>query len=125
MILIADLPGERLDAFVARSVENMSRSGAQKLLEEGCILRNGKGSRDGIEIPEERPARYVEEKIEEEFIAPIITATPFYEAPELEDAPVREKMGAESSEGGKSRRRHRGGRRRNKSGGEGSAPKAE
>ena len=42
MILIADIPGERLDAFVARSVENMSRSGAQKLLEEGCILRNGK-----------------------------------------------------------------------------------
>ena len=42
MTLIADIPGERLDAFVARSVENMSRSGAQKLLEEGCILRNGK-----------------------------------------------------------------------------------
>ena len=42
MILIADSSGERLDAFVARSVENMSRSGVQKLLEEGCILRNGK-----------------------------------------------------------------------------------
>lgn len=42
MILTADTAGERLDAFVARSVENMSRSGAQKLLEEGCILRNGK-----------------------------------------------------------------------------------
>ena len=42
MILIADTDGERLDAFVARSIENMSRSGAQKLLEEGCILRNGK-----------------------------------------------------------------------------------
>ena len=50
---------------------------------EVCILRNGKGSREGIEIPE-RPARYVEEKAEEEFIAPIITATPFYMAPELE-----------------------------------------
>ncbi len=42
MILTADTAGERLDAFVARSVENMSRSGAQKLLEDGCILRNGK-----------------------------------------------------------------------------------
>ena len=42
MILIADISGERLDAFVARSAPNMSRSGAQKLLEEGCILRNGK-----------------------------------------------------------------------------------
>jgi len=42
MILIADTAGERLDAFLARCVENMSRSGAQKLLEEGCVLRNGK-----------------------------------------------------------------------------------
>ena len=42
MILYADIPGERLDAFLARSVENMSRSGAQKLLEEGCVLRCGK-----------------------------------------------------------------------------------
>ena len=42
MILYADIAGERLDAFLARSLENMSRSGAQKLLEEGCVLRNGK-----------------------------------------------------------------------------------
>ena len=42
MILYADLPGERLDAFLARSVENLSRSGAQKLLEEGCVLLRGK-----------------------------------------------------------------------------------
>ena len=42
MILYADTAGERLDAFVARSVENLTRSGAQKLLEDGCILRNGK-----------------------------------------------------------------------------------
>jgi len=42
MILYADIPGERLDAFLARSVENLSRSGAQKLLDEGCVLRCGK-----------------------------------------------------------------------------------
>ena len=42
MILIADLDGERLDAFLARSVENLSRSGAQKLIEEGCVLLSGK-----------------------------------------------------------------------------------
>ena len=42
MILTADVSGERLDAFLARSIENMSRSGAQKLLEEGCVLRCGK-----------------------------------------------------------------------------------
>lgn len=42
MTLTADLAGERLDAFLARNVENLSRSGAQKLLEDGCVLRNGK-----------------------------------------------------------------------------------
>ncbi len=76
---------------------------------EVCVLRNGKGSREGIAIPE-RPARYVEEKPEEEFLTPVITATPFYTAPELEDAPIREKMGQDGD--GKPRRRHRGGRRR-------------
>lgn len=42
MILYADVPGERLDAFVARTAENISRSGAQKLIDDGCVLRNGK-----------------------------------------------------------------------------------
>ena len=31
---------------------------------EICVLRNGKGSREGIEIPTERPERYVEEPAE-------------------------------------------------------------
>lgn len=42
MILYADTAGERLDAFVGRAVESLSRSGAQKLLEEGCVLLNGR-----------------------------------------------------------------------------------
>ena len=42
MILFADLPGDRLDAFLARSVQDLTRSAAQKLLEEGCVKRNGK-----------------------------------------------------------------------------------
>ena len=42
MILYADQAGERLDAFLARSVENLSRSGAQHLIQEGCVLRMGK-----------------------------------------------------------------------------------
>ena len=42
MILYADTAGERLDAFLARTVEGLSRSGAQKLLEDGCVLRCGK-----------------------------------------------------------------------------------
>ena len=42
MILYADIPGERLDAFLARCGENLSRSAAQKLIEEGQVTRNGK-----------------------------------------------------------------------------------
>ena len=42
MILIADTPGERLDAFLARCAEGLSRSAAQKLIEEGQVKRNGK-----------------------------------------------------------------------------------
>ncbi len=45
MTLYADIPGERLDAFLARSVEELTRSAAQKLLEEGCVLRNGKAAK--------------------------------------------------------------------------------
>ena len=69
------------------------------------ILRNGKGSREGIAIPE-RPARYVEEREEEEFNAPIFN-TPFYVNTNLEEAPVREKMSQETGTDGKPRRRHR------------------
>ena len=42
MILTADLSGERLDAFLARCAEGLSRSAAQKLIEEGRVKRNGK-----------------------------------------------------------------------------------
>ena len=87
---------------------------------EVCVLRNGKGSRDGIAIPE-RPARYVEEKEEEEFAAPVLT-TPFYMDAKLEDAPVREKIGTE--DGGRSRRRSRS-RRRGKPAGEGQPARPE
>ena len=42
MTLFADLAGERLDAFLARSVEGLSRSAAQKLIEDGLVTRCGK-----------------------------------------------------------------------------------
>ena len=42
MILTADISGERLDAFLARCAEGLSRSAAQKLIEEGQVTRNGK-----------------------------------------------------------------------------------
>ncbi|MBQ6839888.1 MAG: RNA pseudouridine synthase, partial [Oscillospiraceae bacterium] len=73
MILFADTAGERLDAFLARCVENLSRSGAQKLLEEGCVLRNGKpgkkndklnmGDEISVEIPEPKPVDIVPKEI--------------------------------------------------------------
>jgi len=65
MTLIADIPGERLDAFLARNAEGLSRSAAQKLIEDGQVLRNGKKGKkndklnmgDTIEytIPEAKP----------------------------------------------------------------------
>ena len=42
MILTADLSGERLDAFLARSELGLSRSAAQKLMEEGCVRLAGR-----------------------------------------------------------------------------------
>ena len=42
MILFADVAGERLDAFLARNVEGLTRSAAQRLLEEGCVTLNGR-----------------------------------------------------------------------------------
>ena len=65
MTLYADIPGERLDAFLARCADNLSRSAAQKLIEDGRVLRNGKKGKkndklnpgDTIEytIPEAKP----------------------------------------------------------------------
>jgi len=36
--LCADRMGERVDQFLSRSVEGLSRAAAQRLLEEGCVL---------------------------------------------------------------------------------------
>ena len=65
MVLKADLPGERLDAFLARTGESLSRSAAQKLIEEGQVLLNRKPGKkndrlnpgDTVEytIPEAKP----------------------------------------------------------------------
>ncbi|MBP3305497.1 MAG: RluA family pseudouridine synthase [Oscillospiraceae bacterium] len=42
MTLYADMPGERLDAFLARRGEGLTRSAAQRLIEEGQVSRNGR-----------------------------------------------------------------------------------
>ena len=52
MTLYPDCNGERLDAYLARAVENLTRSGAQKLLEEGCVLRNGKPAKKNEKLVE-------------------------------------------------------------------------
>ena len=74
---------------------------------EVCVLRNGKGSRDGIEVPEERPARRVVTPEEAEEFPAVVSdfrfTTPEPAAPGLD----------EKKEGGRpsrSRRRRGGGR---------------
>ena len=69
MILYADIPGERLDAFLARCADNLSRSAAQKLIEDGLVTRNGKkgkkndklnpGDAIAYDIPEAKPVDIV------------------------------------------------------------------
>ena len=65
MILNADISGERLDAFLARCGANLTRSAAQKLIDEGQVLLNGKpgkknnrlepGDRIEYTVPEAKP----------------------------------------------------------------------
>lgn len=82
---------------------------------EVCVLRNGKGSRDGVEIPQDRPERFVEEEKQDEAeMTPVIT-TPFYMDSQnrqleekAEEAPRREKIGGPESRDKQPRRRHRG-----------------
>ena len=78
MLLTADLEGERLDAFLARQVEGISRSAAQRLLEEGAILRNGRpgkkndklavGDEISVTIPEAKPVDIVPKEIPLEIV---------------------------------------------------------
>ena len=78
---------------------------------EVCVLRNGKGSREGIVVPDKRPERYIEPIAEEEL--PSITLVSDFDPD------------AAAAEDGK-RRRSRGGRgrRRGESAGERPAEKA-
>ena len=78
MILFADNAGERLDAFLARAVEGLTRSAAQRLLDEGCVLVNGKpgkkncklntGDEVSVEIPEPKPVDIVPKEIPLEIV---------------------------------------------------------
>ena len=78
MILIAEISGERLDAFVARTAEGLTRSAAQRLIEDGCVKRNGKtakkndklniGDEISVEIPEAKPVDIVPREIPLEIV---------------------------------------------------------
>ena len=61
---------------------------------EVCVLRNGKGSRDGIQVPQERPERYVEERPEEEVPMPLVIADFDPDAPAREERPPRRPQAA-------------------------------
>ena len=74
---------------------------------EVCVLRNGKGSREGIVVPDKRPERYIEPVLEEEL--PAITLVSDFDPD------------AAAAEDGK-RRRSRGGRGRRRSEGTGERP---
>lgn len=65
---------------------------------EVCVLRNGKGSRDGITVPDKRPERYVEPLAEEEL--PTITL--------LSDFDPDAAAESEKKRGRRSRSRRRG-----------------
>ena len=81
---------------------------------EICVLRNGKGSREGIAVPKERPARYVEEKQEEDPPVPSF----FSDFTPLQDLP---NTPSDSDEEEKRSSRRRRGRRGGKSKGESAA----
>ena len=73
MIFHADISGERLDAFVARVAEGLTRSAAQKLIEQGDVTRNGKpakkndklnvGDEISVTIPEPKEVDIVAKEI--------------------------------------------------------------
>lgn len=89
-VMTPDGPGNVSDINVLKETVNVrldDRSEAPKCYHncEVCVLRNGKGSRDGIEIPDERPERYVEQDEEDEFMLPPIVAA-FEEEQPVESA---------------------------------------
>ena len=71
--LTADRAGERLDAFLARSLPDLTRSAAQRLLEEGAVTLGGKPAKknaktapgDVVEValPDPRPVEVVPQDI--------------------------------------------------------------
>ena len=108
-VLTPDGPGNVTSIDLLRETMKVSLDGAQGAPKcyhncEVCVLRNGKGSRDGIEIPKERPARFVKEE-------EIPSAEDFLRAKLVEEysnSPAAE--AEENEEKGENRRRRNRGR---------------
>ena len=118
-VLTPDGPGNVSDINVLKETVNVrldERPDAPRCYHncEVCVLRNGKGSRDGIAVPKERPERYVEPVAAEEMLIPNLFA----------DYGMPSEPAEQAQEERPARRRSRGGRRRGK-GGENAAPAAE
>ena len=118
-VLTPDGPGNVSDINVLKETINVrldERPDAPRCYHncEVCVLRNGKGSRDGIAVPKERPERYVEPVAAEEMLIPNLFA----------DYGMPSEPAEQAQEERPARRRSRGGRRRGK-GSENAAPAAE
>ena len=120
-VVTPDGPGNVSDVNVLKETVNVKlddRNESPRCYHncEVCVLRNGKGSRDGIEIPSELPERYVEPRDEEELPIPSIIS---------DFSGVQPQPSADAEEGGERHRRrsrgHRGGRGKS---GESAQPKA-
>lgn len=78
LVLAADRSGERLDAYLARAVPDLSRSHAQKLIEAGRVLVNGRpakaalrlapGDEVRVHLPEPQPVTPAPEPIRLEVV---------------------------------------------------------
>lgn len=102
-VLTPDGPGNVSDVNLLKETVNVrldDRNDGSRCYHncEVCVLRNGKGSRDGIVIPDRRPERYVEPEKEDD-MPPISFISDFTPPSEYGD-----------EGGGEKRRRNRSGR---------------
>ncbi len=120
-VMTPDGPGNVTSLDLLRETMKVALDGTQGAPKcyhncEVCVLRNGKGSRDGIEIPKERPARFVKEEefpSAEDFLRTKLLEE--YSNPSAADTDENE----EKSEGSRRRRgRGRGGKARGENRGE-------
>ena len=105
-VLTPDGPGNVSDVNLLKETVNVrldDRTDGSRCYHncEVCVLRNGKGSRDGIVIPDQRPERYVEPEKEDD-MAPISFISDFTPPSEHgEDGGEKRRRRNRSGRGGK------------------------